>query len=213
MEQPIELLFATGNLAKLEQLAFVIEAVHANVRLVAARDRFGEQAIYGEVGSTASAVALRGATDLAERLHIPVAVEDTAFHVDALNGEPGVHAGTYLRQVGREWLLHRLADSDLRRATIVSAVAWAAPDGRSQVWTTAVDGTITRSPVWTAGQPSWVGPSPGDPLGGGYNAIFVPYGESHTLAEIGPVAGLQWGYREPNFCALLRFLEEHRHTI
>ena len=49
MEQPIELLFATGNPAKLEQLAFVIEAVHANVRLVAARDRFGEQAIYEEL--------------------------------------------------------------------------------------------------------------------------------------------------------------------
>jgi inosine/xanthosine triphosphate pyrophosphatase family protein len=54
--------------------------------------------------------------------------------------------------------------------------------------------------------PEWVGPTPENPLGGGYNPIFILQGHTRTLAEISAVEGVVIGYREPNFCALIKFL-------
>jgi hypothetical protein len=54
--------------------------------------------------------------------------------------------------------------------------------------------------------PDWIGPSSDNPMGGGYNAIFIPLGETRTLSEIPPEEAIDVGYREPNFCALVTFL-------
>jgi hypothetical protein len=58
--------------------------------------------------------------------------------------------------------------------------------------------------------PDWVGPSAGSPLGGGYNAILIPWGETRALSEIPPDEAIEIGYREPNFCALIAFLRRHK---
>jgi inosine/xanthosine triphosphate pyrophosphatase family protein len=89
---------------------------------------------------------------------------------------------------------------------IVSAVAWATPEGTCAIWLNLVRGEIAEEERSTPGLPAWVAPSPEQPLGGGYNAIFVPEGQTRTLAEIPPDEAMSLGYREPNFRALLRFL-------
>ncbi|HEC23804.1 MAG TPA: non-canonical purine NTP pyrophosphatase [Chloroflexi bacterium] len=208
METP-ELIFATGNQAKLKQMAFVIARLGADVRLVNAHERYGDQANYDEEGDSPAAIAVRGAKMLARRLGTPIVVEDTSFHVDALGGRPGVQAGAYLREKGRKGILEALKGQVNRKAKIISAVAWAAPWGDTYTWVTAVEGWITFEERWTEGMPEWVAPSPENPLGGGYNAIFVPRGASRTLAEIPPPAAMAWGYREPNFCAVIAFMQEH----
>jgi XTP/dITP diphosphohydrolase len=203
-----ELIFATSNPAKLAQMAFVIRSLRAPVELVSAADRFGEAAVYEEIGNTAAAVAQYGAQTLARSLSIPVVVEDTTLHVEALNGEPGVRSGRYLNEHGRTGILDRLSGCANRRATIVSAVAWASPQGNAQTWVTALDGHITEREIWTPGMPGWVAPTPDNPLGGGYNAIFIPDGSSQTLAQIPPEDAIQLGYREPNFCAVVAFIQK-----
>lgn len=204
--EPTELIFATGNSAKLAQLAFVIAHLKAPIRLVSARERFGEAAHYIETGSRATTIALNGAQEVAVRLGLPVFVEDTTFEVDALQGAPGIRAGEYLKQYGRAGILQALGESDKRRAKMVSAAAWATPYGDAQVWAHSLFGKVARREWVIRGMPDWVGPTSDNPLGGGFNAIFIPWGESRTMAEIPPEEAVSVGYREPNFCALIAFL-------
>src|SRR5437773_10178750 len=98
---PIELIFATGNSAKLAQLAFVISHLKAPIRLISGPERFGDEARYEEIGATAGMISLRGALEVAERIGQPVVVEDSTFHVHALDDQPGVRAGIYLKENGR----------------------------------------------------------------------------------------------------------------
>jgi XTP/dITP diphosphohydrolase len=200
------LFFATGNGAKLAQLRWVAEHLGCDVRVVSARERFGDEARYEEVGATELAIACRGALDVAARIGVPVLAEDTGLHVVALGGRPGVRAGRYLKACGRAGLMGELAGREDRRAAIVSVVAYATANAECMVYEHRVPGRITRQEHWTPGLPNWIAPTEDSVFGGGYNAIFVPDGETRTLAEIPPIEALDWGYREPNFVALLRAL-------
>lgn len=201
-----KLLFATGNQAKLRQLAYVLGVMHAPLRLVAARDRFGDGARYDENGGSAEGIARHGAEMLARRLGVPVAVEDTTFHLAALGGEPGTGAGAYLKAHGRAGILAALDGQSDRGAVIVSAVAWAAPGAAAQTWVHSVHGRVSHAERWLDGLPDWIAPTGANPSGGGYNAIFIPDGENRTLAEIPADEALDLGYRELNFRALIDFV-------
>ena len=132
--------------------------------------------------------------------------EDTGLHVVALGGRPGIRAGRYLKAHGRAGLLRELAGREDRRAEIVSAVAYATPDGECCAYEHRVPGQILQQERWTPGLPNWIAPTEESVFGGGYNAVFAPDGETRTLAEIPPLEALDRGYREPNFSALLREL-------
>jgi XTP/dITP diphosphohydrolase len=202
----IELIFATSNQSKLDQMAYVVETTGASVRLVSGRERFGDEADYQERGVSALEVARLGAIDVAVRVGAPVMVEDTTLHVSLLSGAPGLESKEFLHRFGRDGLLRLIQGLQHRRALIVSAVAWATPEGTCAVWLNLVHGDITEEERSIPGLPAWVAPSPEQPLGGGYNAIFVPESQTRTLAEIPPDEAMSLGYREPNFRALLRFL-------
>ncbi len=204
---PVQIVFATGNAAKLAQLAFIITCLQAPMQVISARERYGRTAGYDEAGRTTAIIASSGALQVARRLGVPVITEDSAFYVDALGGRPGVRANQYLRVHGRAGILDELGMNKHRAARIVSAVAWAAPGGDSQTWVTSVPGQVAFEERALPGMPDWVGPSADNALAGGYNAIFIPRGERRTLAEIPPQEALFCGYREPNFCALLRFIQ------
>lgn len=206
----LRLLFATRNSAKLAQLQYVAAAIDAPIVVISARQKFGEAAAYDETGSQPADVARNGALAVAERLGEPVVAEDTILQVAALNGAPGINSGLYLQQHGRDGLLAALAGPTNRQASITSAVAWATPSGDSQTWVTTVRGIIAPVERWQRGLPDWIAPSEVNPNGGGYNSIFVPDGLCQTLAQIPPEAALDWGYREPNFCALLSFVLERQ---
>jgi non-canonical purine NTP pyrophosphatase (RdgB/HAM1 family) len=206
----IELLFTTGNPAKLAQLCFVAETLHAPVKVMSARQIYGAAALYTETGSTAAVIARDGALSVANRIGRPVVTEDTTLHVEALNGEPGTAAGQYLREHGRDGLLQALSGVTKRAASITSAVAWASPSGDTQTWTATISGEIAPIERWKRGLPDWIAPTPESPEGGGYNAVFVPTGSKCTLAQIPLNESFAWGYREPNFCALLAFILERQ---
>ncbi|MBN1640122.1 MAG: hypothetical protein JXA09_02710 [Anaerolineae bacterium] len=200
------LYFATGNPAKLAQLAWVASWLGLPVEVRSARAAFGDAARYDEVGETELAIARQGALAVAARLGVPVVTEDTGLHVAALHGRPGIRAGRYLLEQGRGGLLRELCACEDRRAEIVAAAAYATPAGVCAVYEHRVTGQIALSERWLPGMPEWIAPTERNALGGGYNAIFVPDGETRTLGEIPPPQAMRWGYREPNYAALLRAL-------
>jgi XTP/dITP diphosphohydrolase len=201
-----ELFFATTNPAKLAQLRFVVAHYRLAVDVIAAAERYGEAARYDEQGQSALEIAAAGARQVAGRLGRPVLAEDTTLETAALGGRPGVVAGAYLKAHGRRGILGELAGETDRDAWITSAVAYAEPGEAPVAWSRTVPGSITEEEHWTPGLPAWIGPSAADPLGGGYNAIFCPAGETRTLAQIPPEEGLSAGYREPLFYAALVYL-------
>lgn len=199
------LLFATGNHAKLDQIRYVIERAGLPVIVTPAAERFGDLAGYDEIGSSAAEIAANGARMVSGRIKQPVLTEDTTFQVEALDGQPGVRAGAFLKANGRTGILDAIRGTADRRARITSAVAYGRPDAEPYVLERTIHGTIADRERGAPGLPEWVAPTPENPLGGGYNAIFVPDGESRTLAEIPPEEGLVLGYREPLFLAVVEW--------
>lgn len=112
------------------------------------------------------------------RTHAPadawVAGEDSGIEVAALGGRPGIESARWADD-GVAHLLAELGDASDRRARYVCELVALAPDagkGTREVHATGtLEGEIARSPR-------------GDE-GFGYDPIFVPLGESRTVAELG----------------------------
>jgi XTP/dITP diphosphohydrolase len=108
---------------------------------------------------------------------VTVLADDSGLEVDALHGEPGVHSARYggagLDDAGRvRHLLERLGDGDERRARFVCVLAAIRPDGTETVVRGTLEGRIAAAPRGEGGF--------------GYDPVFVPEGETRTVAELAP---------------------------
>ncbi len=99
-----------------------------------------------------------------------VAGEDSGIEVAALDGRPGVESARWAAD-GVAQLLAELGDADDRRARYVCELVVLDPGGAEIRATGTLEGEIAWEPR-------------GDE-GFGYDPIFVPQGESQTVAELG----------------------------
>jgi XTP/dITP diphosphohydrolase len=97
--------------------------------------------------------------------------EDSGIEAVALRGAPGVRTARWAagRPVGR--MLEALAGVDERGARYVCVMVAIAADGRELVADGVLDGSIARAA--SGGQ------------GFGFDPVFVPEGETRTVAELG----------------------------
>jgi XTP/dITP diphosphohydrolase len=104
--------------------------------------------------------------------------EDSGLEVDWLGGVPGIRSARYAGEDATEEanvakLLEALAgveDAD-RGARYVSELVVLAPDGAEHRGTGTLEGAIATEPMGTEGF--------------GYDPVFVPIGETRTVAELG----------------------------
>lgn len=104
------------------------------------------------------------------RLEDWVAGEDSGIEVDALGRRPGVESARW----SSNWiedLLAALEGVDDRSARYRCALVALAPDGSEVAVSGVLEGTIALEPRGSEGF--------------GYDPIFVPVGESRTVAELG----------------------------
>jgi XTP/dITP diphosphohydrolase len=101
-----------------------------------------------------------------------VAGEDSGIEVDALGGEPGVQSARWAES-GRQHLalLERLVDEPARHARMIAHVVAIAPDGREVDAVGVLEGEVATGVRGTGGF--------------GYDPVFVPEGETRTVAELG----------------------------
>jgi XTP/dITP diphosphohydrolase len=99
-----------------------------------------------------------------------VAGEDSGIEVAALGGRPGVESARWAED-GVSRLLAELEDVDDRRARYVCTIVALAPDGSE----TVAEGTLAGD----------IADAPRGREGFGYDPIFVPFGSSETVAELG----------------------------
>jgi XTP/dITP diphosphohydrolase len=99
-----------------------------------------------------------------------VAGEDSGIEVAALDGRPGVESARWASNPV-ERLLSELTDTRERSARYVCELVALAPDGSELRSTGTLEGEIALEPRGNEGF--------------GYDPIFVPLGESRTVAELG----------------------------
>jgi XTP/dITP diphosphohydrolase len=97
--------------------------------------------------------------------------EDSGIEATALDGRPGVHTARWAAgdPVGR--MLAALEGLAERRARYVCVLVALAPDGREVVARGTLEGTIAET---AAGEEGF-----------GFDPVFVPEGESATVAQLG----------------------------
>jgi XTP/dITP diphosphohydrolase len=118
--------------------------------------------------------------------------EDSGIESSALGGGPGVHTARWAAgdPVGR--MLEALDGLDEREARYVCVIVAVAIDGREVVARGTLEGTIART---AAGEEGF-----------GFDPVFVPEGESCTVAELGDAWKQHHSHRARAAAELARLL-------
>jgi XTP/dITP diphosphohydrolase len=180
------LVLASGNAHKLDELRQALPA--------AAIELLGRDDPPDEDGATYEANArLKARWGRAHAREDAWAVgEDSGIEAVALEGRPGVRTARWAAgdPVGR--MLEALAGEAERRARYVCVLVAIAGDGRELVAEGTLDGTIARAAA-------------GDE-GFGFDPVFVPDGETRTVAELGDGWKTRNSHRARAAAALARLL-------
>jgi XTP/dITP diphosphohydrolase len=133
-----------------------------------------------ETGTTFQANARIKAEAAAQATKLPAFADDSGLAVDALSGQPGIHAARWAGPTkdfnGAMSRIERLLQErgattpDKRGAHFVSALCVAWPDGHCEEVEARVDGTLVWPPRGTAGF--------------GYDPVFLPNGHTRTFGEM-----------------------------
>ena len=97
--------------------------------------------------------------------------EDSGIEVAALGGAPGVRSARSAQGDEVGWVLRELGDADDRRARYVSELVTLTPEGEELRGSGTLEGALARRPSGLEGF--------------GFDPVFVPSGESQTVASLG----------------------------
>ncbi len=120
--------------------------------------------------------------------------EDSGIEVDGLGGAPGLESARLGGDDPVGWLLAALegAQGEARCARYVSELVAVSPSGEEVRGTGVLDGEIMEAPSGSEGF--------------GYDPVFVPEGETRTVAELGNEWKAQNSHRARAARALLAAL-------
>jgi len=170
---------ATRNSHKVGELRRILADVGVSgIDLVSLAD-FSDVPDVAETGQTFAENAVLKATAVAVATQLCAIADDSGLSVDALSGMPGVISARWAGRHGDDTanlalVLGQLADvpDDRRAAAFVCAAAMALPSGGVVVEEGQVRGRLATEPRGTNGF--------------GYDPIFVPDGDTRTMAELPP---------------------------
>jgi XTP/dITP diphosphohydrolase len=193
-----QLVLATRNAHKLDELAEILGAAGVDVRLLPLPDGAPDVV---EDGLTFADNALKKARASAAHTGLPSVADDSGLCVDVLNGMPGIFSARWAG-TGRDdsanlaLVLDQVADvpDDHLGARFVCAAAVALPSGEERVVEGEVLGRLVRTPRGAGGF--------------GYDPIFVPHGYDVTTAEMTAEAKHAISHRGNAFRALAPVLGE-----
>lgn len=178
---PPQLVLATKNRGKIREILAICD--DWPVEWILGRNPDGPDRLapwwtdVQETGRTYLENARLKAAVLAKRVGVPALADDSGIEVDALGGGPGVRSARFAAEDATDEANLRLLIDRIRdvpeaertaRYRCVAVCAW--PDGRD-VWAEATcQGHLILEPRGTRGF--------------GYDPIFVPDGETRTMAEL-----------------------------
>ncbi len=168
----MKLIIASNNKHKIYEIKKILGGKFSEILSM------GEAGIEHETiedGNTFSENAYKKAKEIAEISGCPALADDSGICVDALDGAPGIYSARFSGNHGDDEannriLLEKLKDKDNKCAHYTCAVVLAYPDGRCIESLGHMYGEITDNPRGSRGF--------------GYDPLFIPVGESRTVAEM-----------------------------
>jgi XTP/dITP diphosphohydrolase len=167
---PLQLVFATNNRHKLEEVSAQIKD---EIRLLTLED-IGCNEDIEETGLTFEENASIKSRYVYDHYRLNCFGDDSGLIVDALNGEPGIYSARYAGGHGDhpaniKKILEKLSGIENRKAHFKSVISliW---NGEEHFFEGIVEGTIRQQPTGNGGF--------------GYDPIFQPDGYDITFAEM-----------------------------
>jgi XTP/dITP diphosphohydrolase len=181
-------------------MAGILSAEGLEFEVVSLAD-FPQVTLPAETGRTFAENAILKAAYAAEATRLPAVADDSGLEVDALEGEPGIRSARYVAEDAADedrcekvlGLLRAVPD-DSRTARFRCAAAYAEPSGATLLAEGTCEGRIARQPRGSGGF--------------GYDPIFVPEGETRTMAQLSPDQKHAISHRGRAFRELARLLRE-----
>ncbi len=178
MRQRIRLVVASHNRAKAAEIERILRDEGLELDAVSLAD-FPDVAPPPEIGQTFAENAMLKAEGAAAATGLPAVADDSGLEVDALDGEPGILSARYAGEGASDQdryqkVLKLLRDvpGHERAARFRCAAAYADPDGTALLAEGTCEGHTAREPRGTSGF--------------GYDPIFLPEGETRTMAQLTP---------------------------
>ena len=166
----MELVFATNNLNKLEEIQ---ELLGSTIDLKSLND-IGCNEDIPETGKTLEINAKQKSDFVKKNYKIDCFADDTGLEIDALNGEPGVYSARYAGEEknaakNMQKVLEKMEGIENRKARFRTVISLMLNESEYQ-FEGIVNGTIKTSASGNKGF--------------GYDPIFVPDGYSTSFAEM-----------------------------
>ena len=173
MKEPMEIVLATRNPGKVREVRALLAGLPVTLRTAAS---FAGAPEVVEDAPTLEGNARKKALALHRHTGLPALADDTGLEVMALGGRPGVHSARFAGPdaddaANRAKLLRELSGAADRSARFRTVVAFA-EDGEVRFFEGVCPGRILEEERGAGGF--------------GYDALFVPEGETRTFAELGP---------------------------
>lgn len=173
MELISELIFASKNKGKVDEVRVILEGYGIRVRSMA---ETGVDADVLEDGDTFEANAVKKATEIMRAAGAAVLADDSGLEIDYLGGAPGVLSSRFLGEdtpygIKNQIILDKLKDAGegSRGARYVCVMALALPGGETVTARGALEGEISREAKGSGGF--------------GYDPIFYVPALGKTLGE------------------------------
>lgn len=170
----MELVVATRNRGKLQEIQAFLDGIVATVRCAADFADFPETV---EDGLTFQDNALKKAREAMRFTGLPALADDSGLVVDALDGCPGVYSARFAGEGGDDAANNRRLLEELdgipagqRQAAFVCVLAFVTPTGVEQVFSGRVGGAVLAAERGDGGF--------------GYDPLFLVDGFGRTMAEL-----------------------------
>lgn len=200
-EQKTEMWVATGNKGKLTEFRLLLDKQKPDVELHGSSElpTFSAPPENGKTYEENARIKARSMK--AMKPGTWVFGEDSGIEVPGLGNLPGIHSARYAgdrasdsENMAKLLKMMQIRHVSDRAAKFVCTVVAYSPEGQESVFTGEFKGTIAKAP---AGQ-----------LGFGYDPVFIPEGQTKTLAELGPGFKLQNSHRTQAFLKFLSHVQQ-----
>lgn len=166
----MKIIFATSNAGKATSLRYHLKRHGVDVAV----DQQSLDLIEPQA-DTAREIARVKARQAWDQLHQPVVVDDSSFHITALNGFPGPYIKPMLQTVGIDGILRLMEGYDDRSAAFISSLVYIDEDGVEHVFDDdPYTGTIALTASTKKKSGAW----------SALHQIFIPTDCDKVLAEL-----------------------------
>lgn len=173
----MELWIATGNKGKLSEYKILLrEIAELNIFSQSDLPTFSPRPEDGKTFEENARIKAKTLRAIKNKSY--VLGEDSGLVVEGLNGLPGIHSARYAgpkasdsENVSKLLKMMTLKPMQNRNAKFVCSVVVYTPSGEEWVFTGELKGTIATKPAGLHGF--------------GYDPVFIPEGQTQTLAELG----------------------------